>query len=308
MIDLTNNCDIPYVILCVSAKKCVSGAQYHNNVSSVRNLPTSLTAHLPMNILYLFDSAVRCGFAAGSRSRTQDEHPLPDGADVDEFEYGRRSWLLILISLLLATGFAAVFFLGSAANAPSRLHEVRLAEGAAVATVADEHLTLGMMLAPGTTVSKRVAGVPGAVAGDVLMTLPPREPLAELAHQLSPEWELAVRTVAIDAVTAPPQVAGAEQNAAQTGARAQAARVPAPEIFARLEGMKVAEVHVENGIGVRVFRPSAALAEIDRARLSDELGACREQGFIAGESCRARVCNGIWGKVPECPFRDTISH
>lgn len=264
-----------------------------------------------MNVTHLFDRTVRRAFAVSSRAH--DEYALPAGPEAEEIDSDRRSWLLIVIALLLAMGFAAVFFLGSTAQEPGRAPPRESAPPAApaAAQAADEHLTLGMMLAPGTTVSKRVAGAPGAMAGDVMMALPPVEPLSELAHKLSPEWELAMASARSGEAGDKPRATlslTSERHANRAAQEPAVAAASSQSISASLEGMKVAENRVENGITMRIFRSSSAPPASERIRLADELAACRAQGFIAGESCRYRVCNGFWGKVPECPFQDPISH
>lgn len=263
-----------------------------------------------MNISHLLDRTVRRAFAVGSRGH-REEDSFSDDQSVEELDADGRNWLVVLISLLLAMGFAAVFFLGSSTRDPGAARlEPAGAAPPVTANTADEHLTLGMMLAPGTTVSKRVAGAPGAVAGDVMMALPPAEPLAELAHTLSPEWRLAMQPASAAQIMERPRATlslGTERPALPAPETSEVAAV-ASSIASRLEGMMIAENRIENGIGVRIFRTTSLPLEAERVRLAEELATCRAQGFIAGESCRHRVCNGFRGKVPECPFQDVIGH
>lgn len=64
----------------------------------------------------------------------------------------------------------------------------------------------------------------------------------------------------------------------------QVSRVPVGEVV-------VQEVHP--GIIQRTYGPSPE-------QLAQELKTCSAQGFIAGEQCRMRVCDGLWDKVPAC--------
>lgn len=49
--------------------------------------------------------------------------------------------------------------------------------------------------------------------------------------------------------------------------------------------------------------PIATLAvrSLPGLSLSEQLGECRQLGFLRGEQCRLQVCAGQWGIAPECP-------
>lgn len=247
----------------------------------------------------------------------------PDGGDRAEHEADkahRRTALVAFVAAVSVVALAGILYFSSG---PSRSDL-----DASSDETAGFSPELALPQAPGLSSASRafspssvLGALPAPDAGvNTATTIPAIEPLSEIGSRLAPEWKLALaiqanpdayadtvqgrdatvsRAASQQANSQPAQVQMPSESLAHVPAlpadAQPAAADPGPVSVgaSSAPGLVSTEI-VHPGITRRTYTSQATL-------LAQQVAECKQKGFLAGEACRLKVCEGNWGKVPACP-------